>query len=277
MGSGQLPSFKNPPVVEVVLGVQFQSLAGFGAPHLGLLWQRLRSQYPKIEQRPPIPHVVERIGGRPVLPSAGVSLTLDVGEAVPRIWMLSETGEELLQVQSDRFLGNWRKYQSRKVVYPRYANLKPKFVKNLSLFEDFVRSENFDTPTYDQCEITYVNHMFACSVWKRHADLANVFRGWSADYGIPDAEGIVLRAHHLINDESGKFAGRLHVELDSGYSQEADKDEAVFILKLTARGKPLGEGMEGVLSFLDLGHETIVTGFTAITTPAMHAEWERMT
>ena len=33
-----LPDFRDPPLVEVVLGVQFATVAGFGSVHAGLLW-----------------------------------------------------------------------------------------------------------------------------------------------------------------------------------------------------------------------------------------------
>lgn len=35
----------------------------------------------------------------------------------------------------------------------------------------------------------------------------------------------------------------------------------------------MGEGVEGVLSFLDLAHENAVRMFVAVTTDKMHREW----
>ena len=38
------PTFKNPPVVEFVLGVQFSPLAKLSAGQFGLLWKELRGR-----------------------------------------------------------------------------------------------------------------------------------------------------------------------------------------------------------------------------------------
>ena len=44
--SPDLPDFGNPPVTEVVLGVQFGTLDRLLAPHLGLVWTEFRDQFP---------------------------------------------------------------------------------------------------------------------------------------------------------------------------------------------------------------------------------------
>jgi hypothetical protein len=49
----------------------------------------------------------------------------------------------------------------------------------------------------------------------------------------------------------------------------------MFLLTLTARGRPGSDGIPGVLQFLDVGREWIVRGFTSITTATMHKIWGR--
>jgi hypothetical protein len=46
-------------------------------------------------------------------------------------------------------------------------------------------------------------------------------------------------------------------------------------LRLTARGLPDGQDLDGVLAWMDLGREWIVRGFADITSPSAHALWER--
>jgi len=41
------------------------------------------------------------------------------------------------------------------------------------------------------------------------------------------------------------------------------------------RGRPLGEGVEGILKFMDFGREKIVRAFSDITTEKMHVLWGR--
>jgi len=36
-----LPDFNEPPVIETVLGLQFDSLESFSIPHFGLYWSKI--------------------------------------------------------------------------------------------------------------------------------------------------------------------------------------------------------------------------------------------
>jgi hypothetical protein len=44
---------------------------------------------------------------------------------------------------------------------------------------------------------------------------------------------------------------------------------------LTARGEPLTGDLDGVLDFIDLGHEWIVRAFESVTSDVMHDLWEK--
>jgi hypothetical protein len=48
----------------------------------------------------------------------------------------------------------------------------------------------------------------------------------------------------------------------------------IYVLELTVRGAPIGQGIGGAQSFFDIGHEWIVRGFKDVTTSMMHAVWE---
>src|SRR5690349_15910910 len=94
-----LPDFTNPPVTEVVLGVQFNNLSGFQAPHLGLVWEKFRSNFPHIEEHPPIQPAFETFGSNP-----GMSLVMPLvlPPWMPRIFFVNDDRTQLLQVQRDR-------------------------------------------------------------------------------------------------------------------------------------------------------------------------------
>ena len=74
-----------------------------------------------------------------------------------------------------------------------------------------------------------------------------------------------------IKDERQAPVGRLHVTAQPAIRKEDRKP--MVILNLTARGKPEGEGTDGVLRFLDRGREWIVKTFKEITTSEMHQIW----
>lgn len=49
-----LPSYKRPPVDEVVCGFRFERLRELKVPHIGLLWEKFRNEYPTVQHAVPI-------------------------------------------------------------------------------------------------------------------------------------------------------------------------------------------------------------------------------
>lgn len=273
--SNPLPEFVNPPVVEVALSVQFKRLANLRTPHLGVLWQEFRGRFPRIEEHAPLDAVVEKFG----IPRAvkGVArIEMLETPPTPRCWFLDQAGNELIQVQTDRFVHNWRKIETD-ATYPRYRNLRATFETELKQFRDFVQREGVGDFVPNQCEVTYVNHLASGGTWKTHSELDRVItvmrRSFSDDF-MSEPEDANLRLRFQIPGNDRQPAGRLHVTLDSAF-RNSDQTPLI-ILTLTARGAPLGEGVDGTLAFMDLGREWVVRGFTSITTSEMHKEWGRL-
>jgi len=265
-----LPDFANPPLVEVALAAQFHPLEAFQTVHAGLLWQRFRERFPKVEEHEPLPHVEEAFG-----PSRPGRLSIQVGEADRpadmRVWFMNEAETELIQVQRDRFIHNWRRpggYAEGESEYPHYSRLREKFAENLALFEQFLASEELGQPVVNQCELTYVNEIKAL-----HSEIAHIVTILAPPTGrsLPIPEDVTLRLRYVIPDEHGEPAGRLHVELQPAF-RRISNDEA-FVMNLTARGRPIGKGVDGVLRFLDLAHDWALRAFVDLTSEDMHLTW----
>ncbi|MEN9667367.1 MAG: hypothetical protein RLZZ326_3730, partial [Planctomycetota bacterium] len=90
----------------------------------------------------------------------------------------------------------------------------------------------------------------------------------------PEVEDCGLTARFVMRHENGEPIGRLHVAVEPSY--RAEDDTPMFVVTLTARGRPLEESIEGVMKFLDLGRDWVVRMFATITTPEMHSLWERL-
>lgn len=60
-----LPDFNAPPVIEVVVGVQFPTIDELCTAHVGAFWQRMRAEYPGVQDMPPLPAVYESSGKGP--------------------------------------------------------------------------------------------------------------------------------------------------------------------------------------------------------------------
>jgi uncharacterized protein (TIGR04255 family) len=196
---------------------------------------------------------------------------------LPRLWFLRADGAELIQVQNNRFIHNWRKLRPEDP-YPRYENVRGRFREELRQFEAFLGSEQLGQAVPDLCEITYFNHVRAGSGWEHHGELHEVLRVWKPDFGEDflanrELEGSSVNFQFLMKDDEGRPFGRWRVSVQPGFDRKGEVP--IFVITNSARGRPLGDGLDGALSFLDVGHEWTVRGFAAITTEAQHRGWGR--
>jgi uncharacterized protein (TIGR04255 family) len=262
------PDFDEPPVVETVLSVQFEPLIEMRTAHLGLLWEKYRPNFPKTEERPGLGPVFEQF---PEAPRTRLGLELQTYEnpPVPRLWFITTQGNEMIQVQPDRFIRNWRK-EGEGETYPRYEKNKASFERDFAAFREFVAEYHLGTPRVNQCEVTYVNHILSGQGWDSFGDVDKVFSFWRPPVDrIPgNAEDLRAYTRFVIPGDGATPAGRLHVEIQPAFRPSDNK--AMYVFHLTARGQ-VGESFE----FFDLGREWIVKSFAALTTPRMHEVWKR--
>jgi uncharacterized protein (TIGR04255 family) len=252
--------------------------------HLGLIWERFKAKFPRVQQQMTLPHTIERKGAQS--PPFGMpTITLmAAANQIPRLWMISEDDSELVQVQSDKFLRNWRRYHNRDLAYPSYdGHNRPGFVEDFENFRRFIEDQHLGSLAVDQCEVAYINHILPCGVWTEFAQLDRVFKGWASGYPplAGTAAGVIsCRVRHEVSDAEGRFVGHLFLELDSAYSLRSESTSGelapVLQLQLTVRGRPLGEGSEGVMQFMDLAHRVIVKSFAEVTTTEMQEVWGRI-
>ena len=276
----QLPSFSDPPVTEVVVSVQFDPLPALDVVRLGLMWERFQNKYPAVAQKAPLAPVIERLGVR--RPIDHVQIEFQQELVVPRLWFVSEQGNDLLQVQSDRFIRNWRRVKSQSVPYPRYQDyVRPQFLEDYQTFLKFLTEQGVDGLPVVQCELAYINNIFPGGIWESHADIASVFSFWDsescANFSHP-LEAVNIQMTQQLKDSKDEFLGRLHVSIQSVFTVDegSGKEIPAFRMTLTARGQPTGAGTDGIAGFLDLGRNAIVTYFAKLTTTQMHKAWGRI-
>ena len=253
--------------------MQFDALEGLKTPLIGVLWERFRKYLPEIEEHPPLPQVIEQFDA-PVPPR--IEVVVEEKPPVPRVWFLTQGKTELIQVQQDRFIHNWRKVTGQEE-YPRYQIIREGFKKEVAELIEFLREEKVGPMNINQCEVTYVNQIEPRNQWQRHGDVSVVLRNWadlSAGAFLPQAEDVGLRARYVVPDDSGKPVGRLHVLFQPAWKKV--DNSPLFTMNLTARGKPLSDNLEGAFAFFDLGHRWIVRGFADLATEVMqYKAWER--
>jgi uncharacterized protein (TIGR04255 family) len=269
-GIDQFADFERPPVVEVVAAVRFADLPSNLALGLGEYWSSvLRNDLPRLSEQPPYEPPIEKLD-KPA-PQPGINLQLTNLPASPRLWATNTSGDELVQLQRNWFACNWRKVAPG-AEYDRWPQRRSRFMQRYKELEQWA-TERGVALSPDQCEVTYINHIYPDSLWSSHAEAYRIFAPAAASLGTEAIiqEDFSWRARYLLNDASGNPVGRLHAAAFPAFSKE---DEGpLFVLELTARGYPRMPGLDEVVRFLDLGREAVVRMFIQLTTAEARQTW----
>jgi uncharacterized protein (TIGR04255 family) len=259
-----LPEFGKPPLNEVVLGVQFDSPAGYQQIRAGEVWALFSADFPQVQELPPLPPSFETFGPQATLFGFGPIN----GPMHNRFWFTSKTGDEIIQFQNDRLLHNWRKVGDQSNEYPRFDTIVTKFLSEAARLEDYFKSLSHQTLRIRQCELSYVNHIKDDSSERlKISDWLNFLLFPSFE---PDDFAASFR--RTIKSPNGDPKGRLTCES----STAVEPSGRHFIsLTLTARGIPEQPSIDSALEFLTRGRDVIVNTFAEITTDSAHRVWER--
>lgn len=261
-----LPDFERPPVVEVALSVQFEPVA-LETKHLALLWEKCRKEFPEWHDQPPIVPSFEMFG-------PGFLNARFRSVPLPRALFRNAGGTQLKQYQADRFVRNWTKADAAPE-YPRYERIREAFADDLRALSAFLGEQSLGNLVPNQCEVTYVNLIpLADGAAGTVSDVISPWSGSYSDSFLREPEATEVAAHFVIAQPGQpEPVGRLHVQ--GALVTYRNTERPALQLTLTARGQPIGAGVDGVLAFLNLGREYIVKGFASFTKPQMHQSWGR--
>lgn len=262
-----LPNFKRPPVTETVLGLEFTPIEEWSIADFGLFLAKHRDEFARFESKAELTPSIESFTEQILKTEPRLEL-IDAPEI--RGWYFSNDDKEVVQIQKDRFIFNWRKAGTDDP-YPRYEQrLRPRFEHLFDLFIGFLYERKLAVPNVQQCEVSYVNHIPRGASWQTPEDWRRVFTvfGTTSDRKfLPKAEGGTFGLSYLMPDNRG----RLRVSV----SPAVKRGDSALVLQfnLTARIKPTGQSRDALLEALDLGREWVVRGFKDLTTFQMHQEW----
>ena len=267
--------FEKPPVVEVILGVQFHAVPDLTAAHFGwFCGEYLGKDWTKTSTAPAVPDQDEGFGDEPSWGVLGIRFGVADGSEPGRCQFSIETGEHLVQVQQSHFYFNWQKRDQR---YPRYLAVKKEFLSHFETFKRFVAdaglskgSEGAGTVRPGQWEVTYVNHLPQGELWKQTSDVGTILPGLVPSFGALPGQ--------RLDGVSGAWRfeilpkrGRVHVNLQPAMAGSPPKQ--VLNLTITARG-PVHPDKGGLDGGLDIGHDAALATFFAITSPDARTAWK---
>ena len=248
-------AFKKPPVDEVVVSTYFNPpLSDLRSEHIGLFWGKIKRDFPVVSQQPPV-----MIQQSPV--EMVQSINADEPFPMPRYWIVSEDETELIQIQKNAFMFNWRR---RNDEYPRFhRSIKPAFDGYYGLFSEFVRTEiNMTEPLIDLCELTYINVLERCEYWTGPQDTEKVIPAFSIlAPGVDPSEpsGFVCNYGYRVSDDL-----YLNIGLRNGV-RIGQTEVAVLVFEIKASGRLGQVAKSGVDAWFERAHDTIFRCFLSIT------------
>jgi uncharacterized protein (TIGR04255 family) len=262
-----LPDYENPPVNEVVIGIQFEEAAITGA-HIGLFWTELRDEFPKASEQPPLDRRIEAFPPQRFSPPIVEISQFWRGS---RHWLTSADDVQLIQIQRDRLVYNWRR-GPHNATYPHFEVLEERFWNVAQKWSGFLEKEG-KLLRLTQWELSYINHILTPNGRPTLADVLSFWgeKLYEAMGGVADAGR--MEAQRILNENGAPWA-RMYVNI--GTAVRSDQ-MPLITFELTVRGPPGNDGEAwGVTrERLFQARRQIVTAFDTLTTPEMHISWGR--
>lgn len=249
------PTFEMPPLVEVVCGVHFRTLAAFQAPHYGLFWSKIRKDFPRSRTVVPIGPQLQLPANEPT------ELTLQVNAPdMPRVWFISEDDTRLVQLQPDRFHLNWREGPKR-ATYPRYKSVFREFKSLYKKFENFLDDNSIGKPHLLGTSLAYINHIKFGESLRSYGDIGEVFPdlAWRRGSRFLSQPGtLMFKTSHEFN------GGDLTVTIRSGKSALEDAPIIRFDIAANGSTAELSDPSD-VWDWYDHANASIVDAFIDMT------------
>jgi len=267
--------YKNPPVVETVLSVQFNPLANFGAGQLGSYWKELGADWPDVTDTHAVEPVFERFKTARAWESAAFGVKFSQQVDV-RLQVRNAAKDRMIQVQNGRFFYNW--LGAADGTYPSYELVQPEFEEKWKKFREFVVSaseENSVQPNHvqpnhvqpNQWEVIYVNHIPRGTVWDQLSDLPGV---------LTFLKQPPLSAPNLsLKSVGGEWQFEIAPKKGALYltvGMKEKNDVANVVMTLLARG-PISENTSSLDEGFELGHQTITEAFDRLTSASAQEYW----
>ncbi len=250
--------YEKPPIVETSLGFTFPPIKGWSLFHFGLLWARLRQRYPLAEARLPM--------GSVNVDDVDIKIGPDIQlENLPlRSWFLDSSKNQLLQVQLNRFVRNWRAIEAEQK-YFHYSDLKPMFQEDWATYREFLRDENLPEPSVFHCEVTYINHLVKGREWNALEDIGSLFQRMKFD----------LKGALITSISFAAAVGNNQIRMEASPALRQD-GTSIIQLTLTVSGKPVSASDKEVWDKLDDCHKLLVETFAEITADHLQKQiWKR--
>lgn len=276
----EIISYGNPPIDEVAISVQFEELNKLDFRKINVIFAEFSDFAETIEEKPPLNAQFELFDeGRISSSDARLEFFTDSMPPRRRLWFVGAGGAELVQMQSDRFIRNWRK-RSESQSYPRFNQILPEFVADYRKFLSGAANAGYKKIEPNQVEVSYFNNIWledglnAMNACEKYFSFIKLPRSPEIPYSEgfkAEAASVGLR-YQFYEDGQSSARGRLFVDL---FPATDSTGRNVLRLQLVARGRPSGTDADAVERFVRAGRREIVSMFDRLTSTEAREVWDR--
>ncbi len=252
----KLPTFKNPPIVEVVVGVQFAPLDDFLIPYVGGLWDCLgREKYPSFQETDLI--------------IDGANPPIFGKHPLPRIWFVSGDSNNIIQFQVDRFLYNWRKEPFSDTDYPRYDRVINNFMNSAGDFSKYLHDVGIGPACSQKLELSYIN-LVKLDDFGGLSGIGNILNdiSWNGEGRILD---VPRKISGRLQFPIQEIASLMDIVYENGILLETG--EEILKIEVSVKGQAPDPDMLKCIDWFNVARKCIVTGFNDITCSNAHSVW----
>lgn len=197
-----IPHLSEPPITEVICGFVFEPIAELDALVQGIYWDSVKDRFPNKQIKPAIPD----------------GFSIYQGAAPIRCWLISESDEELIQVQQNRFYMNWRRRDGR---YPRFGDhdgnpgLRTRALKEFHEFAAFI-DERFDVRVEPKrFELQKQDLLERGKHWSDLDDLAVLLPVTATFAALRSTQQVMLHINMVEHDHSGVTTLQIASRMDA--------------------------------------------------------------
>jgi uncharacterized protein (TIGR04255 family) len=251
--------FSNPPVTELVFDVSFRLPRRMQTAHVGAFWSTIRHDFPFASDKAPVPPMQT-----PPRPGQAVEIAnIEFSEVPPlrRTWFEDTEQRELIQLQDDRFIYNWRR-KGLNDPYLGYDEIHPLFERRLIELQNFLGEVGLGAMDYVGFELTYVNQigpLNGLGSVALHAALVDHVRDEARERFLPRPQVATTVSIYALPEDGGV----LRVQ-SQGTATSLRMD-------LAARTDATGRDDIYRRKWFDLAHTWIIRGFKDATSSEFHS------
>lgn len=261
--------FKNPPVVEVVAGIQFADLNAVEFfSSIESLWITLgKDFYVSREIKQPLSKLDEDGQNRLRFVQSNDDFM------PPRMWFLSKEKEFLVQVQADRLIFNWRKLSDAEDGC--YSNYETKvwahFDKAITQLDKYVQTKLGQKLLIEAMELSYYNAIpFDDFGGPKNIHACIKGMNWTA-LDNPALEPDTV--HFLWGVPFNRFS---NLQIQGLTGRNLVSGDPILRFDISSKGavpEPFEYKDSQFRSWFDESHTQITSSFAALTTDEMHKKW----